>query len=460
VAAQKICTIRERISRSIGESRFNAWFGEATTFHLQDDGLCVMVPNTFVGQWITANYLGELRTVARDIVGEHASVAVRVMPGVDGVARGAARPTADTAGEGAEPARAARPRLRGELSTFVVGPSNQLAYSTAQALLRNPRQAFRPLFVHGGCGLGKTHLLQGICNGVALGHPTLRWCYLSGEEFTNEFIFAVKSGRVDAFRARFRRADVLVIDDIHFLANKRATQEEFLHTFNAIDGSGRTVVLSSDRHPRSIAMLAEPLISRLIAGMVVEIEPPDYTVRREILRQRASAMNTTVPDAVLDLVARHVSRNVRELEGALYKLVAVAALTKEPVTPELAASALQDYFVTDTGPLQPADVAQTVANYFNVARERVSSHSRDHTVTLARSLAMYLIRRHCGRSFPEIGRCLGHKNHSTVVMATQRIDAQITQDASASWKTPDGRITRPLREVLAELEGLIEQRRR
>jgi chromosomal replication initiator protein len=345
----------------------------------------------------------------------------------------------------------ARPQLRGELESFVVGPSNELAHSVVSSLVRAPGDAFKHLVVHGGCGLGKTHLLQGICNGVTRMHPGLEWRYLSGEEFTNEFIYAVKAGCVDLFRAKFRKIDLLVIDDIHFLANKKATQEEFLHTFNAIDALGKTVVLSSDRHPRSIATLSEPLIDRLIAAMVVEINPPDFATRREILRRRAASMLCALPDEILDFLAQRVTRNVRELEGALYKLAAFSSLTKESLGLDLARRVVEDY-VGSSGPPKSEEIERVVVTHFGVTRDALHSSSRDRTVTQARSVAMYLLRKHTRMSFPEIGRLLGNKQHSTVIMAVRRVQDVLDKGATIAWRTPRGVREAAARDLIDALE--------
>lgn len=319
-------------------------------------------------------------------------------------------------------------------------------------MVADPGAAFKLLVLHGGCGLGKTHLLQGICNGLSRTHPTLEWRFVSGEQFTNEYVSAVKSGTVELFRSRFRNVDVLVIDDIHFLAHKTGTQREFLHTFNAIDAAGKAVVLSSDRHPREIGTLSEPLLNRLIAGMVTEIQPPDLEVRREILRRRAAAIGRAVPEEVIGLIAQRITRNVRELEGAIYKLVALASLTKDRITLSLAQTALEDHMVrTRRTPTVP-DILQRVVGRFGVTREQVLSRSRDRTVSLARAVAAYLARKHTALSFPEIGRALGNKNHSTALMGTQRVEKWLQQDATVTWRSAKGRHEAPLRGLLDGLE--------
>lgn len=288
-SAEKICHIREKVAGRIGKSRFQTWFGAPTALSLEGERLQVMVENPLVGTWITANFLPHLIEATREVIGAEPSINVQVLQQCGAAALARCAPPAQQLSPPQRttlpPARAVS--LRGELDSFVVGPSNQLAHSAASAVVRRPGADFRLLVLHGGCGLGKTHLMQGICNGLRRGHPDLEWRFVSGEQFTNEFVYAIKSGRIDAFRTRFRQVDVLLVDDIHFLANKKGTQDEFLHTFDAIDGCGKAVVLASDRHPRAIATLSEPLINRLIAGMVVQIDPPDFDMRREILARRA-----------------------------------------------------------------------------------------------------------------------------------------------------------------------------
>ena len=362
--AEKVCTIREQLAERIGSERYQTWFGDSTQFDLELDRLHISVRNQFIGDWIRSHYLPELADATRDVVGSPIKVDVRVAEQAEhgqqpqaAALRGSVTAARNGQQRCVSPAPRSR-RLRGELDAFVVGPSNALAYAAASTVVKSLAEAFKPLVIHGGCGLGKTHLLQGIFNAVARTHPALVQRYVSGEEFTNEFIYAVKGGRVDGFRARFRNVDLLLIDDIHFLANKKATQEEFLHTFNAIDTCGKQVVLSSDAHPRSIAALSEPLTNRFIAGMVVKLGPPDFKTRREILQRRAAQVRCDVPEEVIDFVAQHVTSNVRELEGSLYKLVALASLNKDPITLDLARAALEEQLIRSQKPIDAAEAYQ------------------------------------------------------------------------------------------------------
>lgn len=464
--ADVLCAIREKVADRIGPNRYRTWFGGNTVLQLAGERLDVMVPNAFVGDWITSNFMTQLVEATRDVLGTEPRVEIRIdqtqhSRAADGPAQATLSrrasteppPADDPAQPGAGTSRraAARPVLRGELESFVMGPSNELAFAMAAAVVRSPNGPFKHVVFHGGCGLGKTHLLQAICNGLTRRHPALQWYYLSGEEFTNEYIHALKAGRTDTFRARFRSVDVLVVDDIHFLANKAATQSEFLHTFDAIDASGKVVVLSSDCHPRHIATLSAPLVNRLIAATVVQIDPPDFATRREILRRRAAGMLCELPDEVLDYVARHITRNVRELEGALYKLAAYASLTKEPVRLDMVRAAVDEYTVAGQPP-RSADIERVVALHFGVTRDALHSASRDRVVTLARAIALYLIRKHTSLSFPEMGRALGNKQHSTVLMAVRRIQTLIDRDGAVAWKTSAGPREVPVRGLLEELE--------
>lgn len=459
--AEKVCKFRTGVADRIGATRFRTWFGEQTVFSVVGDEVGIAVENPFVSRWINSNYMRDLVEAGREVLGVEPQVRIYVAgPSAQGLTedktsgKASVAPPPAAAKTAPRDAPAQHP-LRGQLDTFVVGAPNRLAYSAAETIVREPAGAMRLLVVHGGCGLGKTHLLQGICNGVRERHPVLEWRYISGEEFTNAYVYALKAARVDLFRARFRKVDLLVIDDIHFLANKKATQEEFLHTFNAIDACGKAVVLSSDRHPRSIATLSDPLINRLISGMVVEIGPPDFETRREILRQHALKMQAALADDVLDFIARLITKNVRELEGALYKLVALASLAREPIDLALARVAVEDYLDASSRPPEAGDIERIVANHFGVTREAIRSKSRDRTTSLARAMTMYLVRHHTQMSFPEIGRLLGGKNHSTVLMAVRRIEQALERKSDVAWNTPGGLKEAPAHDVLNELQQTV-----
>jgi chromosomal replication initiator protein len=317
-----------------------------------------------------------------------------------------------------------------------------------------------PLFIHGGCGLGKTHLLQGLCNALTEKHPNIGWHYVSGEEFTNQFIQAVKGGGLDAFRRQYRSVDVLVIDDVHFLANKRATQEEFLHTYNAIDAIGKQVVMASDAHPKLIKELNNSLVDRFISGMVIEIQAPDEATRAKIIRARSQQMGHEIPEIAVQLLAQRIKGNVREIEGAMLKLFAYASLCNKPIDVEIANQVIREYASTSAA-AEPKDlridtIEKIVGDYFGVTIADLHSAKRTKGVAQARAIAMFMVRKHTPMSFPEIGRHMGNKNHSTIVLACQKIESQLKAQEQICWNAGQSLLTKPLSAVIEEVESRLK----
>lgn len=347
---------------------------------------------------------------------------------------------------------ATRPRLRHDVESYIVGPSNQLAYNTALYVAEFPGAQYNPLFIHGSCGLGKTHLLQGLCKRFIEHHPTKRWMYLTGEEFTNEFLSALRNNKLDAFRRKVRDLDLLVIDDVHFLGGKKATQEEFLHTFNAIEAMGRQVVMASDNHPKLIEEFGESLINRFVSGMVVRIDPPNFATRCEILRALAQRSGLAASEEVVGWIARRVTQNVRELEGAVTRIAAVAKLTGRAIDIETAQQALGDLDRQLVAPVRPENILQGVCNYFGLEHKDLMSGRRQRTISLARSVAMFLVRKTAKLSFPEIGTRMGKRNHSTVISACRRIERAVQQNESLTWTSPVGEREEEATELIQRLE--------
>jgi chromosomal replication initiator protein len=346
----------------------------------------------------------------------------------------------------------AKSRLRHELGDYIVGLTNQLAHSTANYACEFPGGQYNPLFIHSTCGLGKTHLLQGLCRRFSEIHPTRKWMYLTGEEFTNEFVTAMRANKVDAFRRKMRDLDLLVIDDVHFLAGKRSTQEEFLHTFNAIEASGKQVVMSADVHPKEIADFSESLINRFISGMVVRIDPPNYAMRSQILRQAASRQLLSLSDEVVDWVARRVTQNIRELEGALTRVKALARLDGRTPGIETVREALGDLDRQMLAPLRPDNILVSVCSYFGLDDKELMSGRRQRTISLARSVAMYLVRKNSRLSFPEIAGKLGKRNHSTVISACRRIERAVAKNEVLNWESHIGDRADEAQELIQRLE--------
>ncbi len=440
----------EILANKIGPQRYKVWFANLAKVELTDSTVAVTVPNNFVGNWIQKHYANLLLGTANEVVGHDCKLQVRVSEETvknstkQSPQESKASPTREKRKVLPGKARLLRPgqSLRFSLDDFVVGPSNQLAFATAQSIVGQNAALFNPLFIHGSCGLGKTHLLQGICNAVRTAQPQARCIYISGEEFTNRFIRALRSNRVNAFRQHFRQLDLLAIDDIHFLANKRATQEEFLHTFNSIETHGKQVILASDAHPKLLGKVIDSLVSRFLAGMVVKIEAPDYETRLAILLKQDQRLALGADKAVLEYVAQHVRGNVRELEGAILKLKAYGSLSHQVVSLPMATRVLADHLRTSAGPVAMDTLQQTVADYFGLSAADLQSTRRNNVLSLARSLAMYLAREHTRMSYPEIGRAFGRRSHASVIAAHKKVERFLEEKKVLEWTTVGGRAER------------------
>lgn len=308
--------------------------------------------------------------------------------------------------------------------TYIVGNSNRLAHAACVAVAERPAEAYNPLFLYGGTGLGKTHLLH------ALGWiPYLRGrhvVYVSSETFTNELINSIRTQTAEEFRRAYREVDVLLVDDIQFIAGKETTQEEFFHTFNSLHAANKQIVISSDRHPRAIPTLEERLRSRFEGGLIADIQPPDFETRAAILRFKAESQPIPVPPEVIDFLARKIQSNIRELNGALTRVVAYAQLMRVPLTVEVAQSVLQD--VLQQTPLSPDEILQAVCDYYRISLEELKGRGRNKEIVIPRQMAMFLLRETTGASLPQIGQVLGGRDHTTVMYAVEKIAQEIEQD--------------------------------
>ena len=309
--------------------------------------------------------------------------------------------------------------------TFVVGPSNRLAHAACQAVTERPASTYNPLFLYGGVGLGKTHLLH------AIGHKCqaadLEVLYVSSEQFTNDLINAIRSQDTAVFRDKYRTIDVLLIDDIQFIAGKESTQEEFFHTFNTLHSNSKQIVISSDRPPKSMVTLEERLRSRFEWGLIADIQLPDIETRTAILRAKAETQSISVPNEVLDLIARQVQSNIRELEGALNRVTAYAKLTGSPPNIESASVALAD-LVARPSSLTMNEILQVVSNFYNLSMDELVSAGRNKQLVKPRQVAMYLAREELPATFPQIGEALGGRDHTTVMYGVEKISREVEQD--------------------------------
>ncbi|MBN1796380.1 MAG: ATP-binding protein, partial [Sedimentisphaerales bacterium] len=330
-----VTAITGELAELVGQQKYRIWFKYSTKFSASDGYLKIGVPNLFIAGWLENHYLTEINQVAKKHLGPQSKVIFGIDPELSGRQRktqldyqaqlvAKAQDKKRITGNARQPV--GKKLLKLGLDSFIVGSCNELAFNAAKAIINDSKSPFNPLFIHGGYGVGKTHLAQGICNEVARHRPGTDWLYLSAEDFANQFVLALKTKKLEAFRHRMRQTELFAIDDIHFLASKPSTQEEFLHTFNAIDLAGKQVVLVSDAHPKMIGQLSEKLVNRFVSGMVVKIDTPGFEVRRNICCQYARNMKKHIPDAVINYIAEQIRSNVRELEGALIKVVAFSSL--------------------------------------------------------------------------------------------------------------------------------------
>ncbi|MEN6555178.1 MAG: chromosomal replication initiator protein DnaA [Anaerolineaceae bacterium] len=308
---------------------------------------------------------------------------------------------------------------------FVVGPNNRLAHAASLAVAEHPARAYNPLFLYGGVGLGKTHILHAIGNSVL--QQKLQVLYVSSEVFTNDLVIAIRTKTTAAFREKYRQVDVLLIDDIQFISGKESTQEEFFHTFNTLHGQDKQIVMTSDRAPKAMSTLEERLRSRFEWGLTVDIQPPDYETRLAILRTKAEKANREVPTEVMEMIAREVQANIRELEGAWNRVLAYADLSGEKLTLQLANNAMVD-ILPQRSALVPNEVISTVSKFFGISTERILSKDRSKDVALPRQVAMYLMRELGGVSLPKIGEELGGRDHTTVMYACDKVADMIESD--------------------------------
>ena len=459
-----ISTVSTVLAEKLGQQKYRIWFKNSTRLTLADGYLKIGVPNLFIASWLENHFSNEISEAVREVTGDDKKITFAIdaeLAGyqkrtqLDSQARRVERVQNRTTEQRTRVKSIPGKKLKMSLDTFVVGSSNELAYNAAKAVVNEERSPFNPLFIHGGYGVGKTHLLQGICTALCIRRPETNWLYLSAEDFVNQFVLALKTRKLEAFRRRMRQTDLLAIDDIHFLASKSSTQEEFLHTFNTIDLAGKQVVLVSDAHPKMIGQLSEKLVNRFVSGMVVKIDNPDFETRCKICRQYASSMKKQIPENVINYTAEHLHSNVRELEGALLKLVAFSSLQGEKINLRMAREVLAEHLARTDPIVHTSDIESAVATYFGITTAALHSSKKDRTVSLARHFSMYLTRKHTKMSFPEIGRCMGNKNHATVLLACRKIEGYIERNAELRWNIAGGNRILKTRIILSQLSESI-----
>lgn len=414
------------------KASFDTWVRDTRIVSCEDGLLTIGVRNAYARDWLDSRLSS---TVARLLMGIlNRDVDVRFVVGAE--ESNTASPDCQSTTSRQAPVFGAENEIptarqknlslnsRYTFKSFIVGPNNRLAHAASLAVAENPATAYNPLFLYGGVGMGKTHLLQAIGNHCE--EQGLNVLYVSSEEFTNDLISAIRTHTTQAFREKYRSTDVLLIDDIQFIAGKESTQEEFFHTFNTLHGQDKQVIISSDRPPKSLVTLEERLRSRFEWGLTADIQPPDLETRLAILRSKSERLGHQVPDEIMQLIARRVQSNIRELEGALNRILAFADLSGMALTVQLAEVALVD-LLPQRGDVKPATVVDVVARAFNLTVDRMLSPDRSRDVALPRQIAMFLMRE-INLSLPQIGQALGGRDHTTVMYACSKVADLLERD--------------------------------
>jgi chromosomal replication initiator protein len=421
--------VSARLREALNDTTFRAWFGQAGAVDGEGDTFVLAVPNDFAREWIERHFLDLIRAAVRDAAGAERRVQLLVDP--DAIPGPPPAPPFAPA-DAPRPGEAATINPKYTFDSFVIGSSNRFAHAAALAVAEAPAQAYNPLFIYGHTGLGKTHLLHAVANYVGRHSSNLTIRYVTSETFVNDFINSLRDKRIEGFKQRYRTYDVLLIDDVQFFEHKERIQEEFFHTFNSLYEAGRQIVLSSDRPPRDIATLEERLRSRFEWGLISDIQPPDLETRIAILRKKVKNDGINVDDPeVLTFVASRVSTNIRELEGALTRVVAFSSLTGRRMDVELAQDVLKDVFPQgEAAEVSIERIQDLVCERFGVQMDELTGDRRSQNIVYPRQVAMYLARELTDSSLPKIGKQFGGRDHTTVIHATSKIARLIREDRS------------------------------
>jgi chromosomal replication initiator protein len=416
--------VSSRLRGALNETTYRTWFDHVQGLELNDDEFTLAVPNDFTRDWIEGHFIGLISAAVGDSTGRERRIqlAVAETEGGERNEPAEAQPREAAGGQNMNP--------KYTFDSFVIGSSNRFAHAAALAVAEAPAQAYNPLFIYGGTGLGKTHLLQAVAQYVSEHQGELSVRYVTSETFMNDFINALRDKRIEGFKQRYRAYDLLLIDDIQFFEHKERIQEEFFHTFNTIYEAGGQIAISSDRPPRDISTLEERLRSRFEWGLITDIQPPDLETRIAILRKKVKTDNIHIPDPkVLEFVAGRISSNIRELEGALTRVVAFSSLTGRPMTEDLAQDVLKDVF--PQGEVQQVTIEriqELVSDRFSLSIEELCGDKRSQNIVYPRQVAMYLSRELTDSSLPKIGKQFGGRDHTTVIHATSKIARMIRED--------------------------------
>lgn len=411
----------------MSKAAYDTWVRDTEFLSYEDGSFIIGVQNAYARDWLESRLASTIVRLLTGIMNRTVEVRFVVWNNLEAKEQAGLQemPGPKEEEEESVEAESATLNSRYSFANFVVGASNRLAHAASLAVAENPAKAYNPLFLYGGVGLGKTHLLHAIGNHCV--QRGLLVLYVSSEEFTNDLINAIRAHTTQAFRDKYRRIDVLLIDDIQFIAGKESTQEEFFHTFNTLHGQDKQIVISSDRPPKALVTLEERLRSRFEWGLAADIQPPDLETRLAILRSKAERANRYIPDEIMEAIARRVQSNIRELEGALTRVTVFSDLIGLPLTPQLVDSALAD-FLPHRSQVEPTEIVRRVAEAFGVPMERMLGRERSREVALPRQIAMYLLRQESNISLPQIGEALGGRDHTTIMYGCDKIADLLERD--------------------------------
>jgi chromosomal replication initiator protein len=426
---------QEELRFQLSKPSYESWLKNASLVARERNAFKIGVPTKLAKDWLEDRYSAMIKETLSAIVSGDVSVSFEVLPAqAEPASRRAAVAVADREEPAAEPEEpvldeASQLNPKFQFQHFVVGNNSRFAHAACRAVAETPAKAYNPLFLYGGVGLGKTHLMHAIGHAVLQKHHRRRVAYVTSEKFMNEMISSIQEGRMNDFRTRYRTVDVLLVDDIQFLAGKDRTQEEFFHTFNSLHELNRQIVISSDRPPKEIPTLEDRLRSRFQWGLIADIQPADFETRVAILKSKVGAYARLVPEDVLSFIAHKIQKNIRELEGALIRVIAHASLNRSAVNVDMAAKLLQDVIPsTDTRTLSIDTISRTVANYYHISLEEMKGKRRDKHIVFPRQVAMYLIREETASSLPAIGQAFGGRDHTTVLHSYEKISTESRED--------------------------------
>ncbi|NNF06764.1 MAG: chromosomal replication initiator protein DnaA [Candidatus Eisenbacteria bacterium] len=440
-------TFLEEVKSCVQTQAYETWFRAVQLSGIEKSSLVLNVPNQFVAEWLSENYMDVLRRSVKRAYGADLVIEFRVDPVLEVRSTQAPPPPKTTSSKKAANAAFEDSGMGDDHSQidpkytfdmFVVGKSNQLAHAACKAVAENPATAYNPLFLYGGVGLGKTHLMQAVGNALRQKNSRSRIAYVSSEQFTNEMIYCIQHGKTHDFRKKYRNADLLLVDDIQFLAGKESTQEEFFHTFNALYDAKKQVVMTSDRPPGEIRMLEERLVSRFQWGLVADIQLPDLETRIAILKHKAEIEGLFLPEDVALHIAENVRSNIRELEGSLIRLIAFSNLMNVEINLDLAKQVLADFTRSSARKqIDAPTIIRTTAEYFDSTVESIKGKRRTNAIVVPRQVAMYLCRTMTDLPLTEIGKLFGKRDHTTVLYACDRVKDMIENDPKIRRSTQE-----------------------